>query len=162
MELMAEYLELWLLGLAAFNLVLIIFIIILFVRMSKMKSRMRKMLGTTGNITIEDALIQNQIKLEKVQELQSKFNQELLTVAKRLETMKAKVAAIRYNAFHETGSDLSFSIAVVDERGNGYVLTGIHTRHDSQIYAKPLENGRSSYPLTPEEIDAINQALQSE
>lgn len=74
--------------------------------------------------------------------------------------MKSKVAMKRYNAFGERGNDLSFSLAILDDNHSGIVLSSLHNRENSYIYAKPLEKGESPYPLSPEEKEVIALALQ--
>lgn len=64
----------------------------------------------------------------------------------------------RYNAFSDQGSDLSFSVALVDEDQNGVVFSSIYGREESRTYAKPVMQGTSRYPLTEEETSVISQA----
>ena len=66
---------------------------------------------------------------------------------------------VRYNAFSDTGSDLSFTLALLDEQNNGVVLNGIYSREMSNIYAKPITNGNSTYTLSEEERQAIDKAI---
>ena len=61
----------------------------------------------------------------------------------------------------DTGSDLSFALALLDENNNGVVLNGIYSREMSNIYAKPVENGASSYTVSEEEKQAIEKAIAS-
>ena len=70
-----------------------------------------------------------------------------------------KVGIVRYNAYKDTGSDLSFAVCMLDEKNNGVVFNGIYSRDMSNIYAKPIENGESKYKLTPEENEAISKAI---
>lgn len=67
---------------------------------------------------------------------------------------------LRYNAFEKTGSDLSFSLALLDDSADGLVLTGIFGREDTRVYAKPVLKGQSRYTLSEEEIEAIKTAMQ--
>lgn len=69
------------------------------------------------------------------------------------------VATVRYDAFDEVGGQLSFSTALVDERGDGVVFTTIHGRTDSRSYAKPVEGGASVRNLSDEEVEALRRAL---
>ncbi len=69
---------------------------------------------------------------------------------------------LRYNAFAETGSDLSFSVAWLDGRRDGLVLTSLYGRQESRVYAKPVKNGLSNYSLTEEEKRAIEAALRQQ
>jgi len=72
-----------------------------------------------------------------------------------LEYCVQKVAVVRYNAFHNVGSDQSFSVALLDIGDNGVVISGIYGRDSSTTYAKPVRGGASDYVLTDEEEDAI-------
>ena len=69
------------------------------------------------------------------------------------------VALLRYDAFEDVGGRLSFSCAMLDDHGTGVVLTSINGRQDTRVYAKPIAEGASSYNLSPEEEEAIRQAL---
>ena len=70
-----------------------------------------------------------------------------------------KVGVVRYNAYKDTGSDLSFDVCLLDEHNDGVVFNGIYSRDMSNIYAKPIENGVSKYKVTPEEMEAIEKAI---
>ena len=70
-----------------------------------------------------------------------------------------RVGLIRYDAFEDVGGRLSFSCALLDERGNGVVVTSINGRQDTRVYAKPIAEGKSAYNLSVEEEEAIRQAL---
>ena len=94
-----------------------------------------------------------------------KQNAEILTGMKTLEEDLTKciqkVGMVRYNAFKDTGSDLSFALALLDDKNNGVVLNGIYSREMSNIYAKPVQNGVSSYTVSEEEKQAIEKAVNS-
>lgn len=72
-----------------------------------------------------------------------------------------KVGLVRYNAFKDVGSDLSFAIAFLDREDNGVVFNGIYGSDSSNIYAKPIKKGQSQYQLSDEERYAIDLAEQS-
>jgi hypothetical protein len=69
------------------------------------------------------------------------------------------VGLLRYDAFEDVGGRLSFSCALLDDRGTGVVVTSINGRQDTRVYAKPITGGKSSYNLSVEEEEAIRQAL---
>src|SRR5687767_15614926 len=62
-----------------------------------------------------------------------------------------KVALLRYDAFEDVGGRLSFSCALLDDHGNGVVLTSINGRQETRVYAKPVAQGSSSHNLSLEE-----------
>ena len=72
-----------------------------------------------------------------------------------------KVGLVRYNAFKDVGSDLSFAIALLDANDNGVVLNGLYGSESSNIYAKPIKNKKSTYQLSEEEEYAIEIAEQN-
>ena len=68
------------------------------------------------------------------------------------------VAVVRYDAFADTGGQLSWSLALLDDSGSGVVLSSIQGRNDSRSYAKNVADWTSEAQLSPEEQDAISQA----
>ena len=71
----------------------------------------------------------------------------------------SKVAVVRYDAFDDMGGALSFSAALLDERGDGVVFSAINARTDTRTYAKPVAAGRSEHNLSNEELAAIEAAM---
>ncbi len=69
-----------------------------------------------------------------------------------------KVGLVRFNPFRETGGDHSFSIALLDGKDTGVVLTGLHTRERTRVYVKTIENGKGKYELSHEEKKALTKA----
>lgn len=69
-----------------------------------------------------------------------------------------RVGVVRFNPFRDTGGDQSFAVALLDELGNGVVLSGLHNRSDTRVFAKPVRDGTSTYTLSREEQQAIAQA----
>jgi hypothetical protein len=68
------------------------------------------------------------------------------------------LAVVRYDAFDDMGGHLSWSLALLDDSGDGVVLTSIHGRSDARTYAKNVTAWRSEQQLSPEELDAITGA----
>lgn len=66
----------------------------------------------------------------------------------------------RYQGFANVGGDQSFSIALVDGQGSGLLLSGLHGRDETRVYAKPLVQWRASYTLSAEEQDVLARARQ--
>ncbi len=72
------------------------------------------------------------------------------------------LGVVRFNPFHDTGGDQSFAIALVDGHGNGVVLSSLHARDVTRVYAKPLQKWESGHQLTDEEKQAIALAYQKQ
>ena len=80
-------------------------------------------------------------------------------IEKRIDKCIQKTGIVRYNAFDDVGSDLSFAIALLDSENNGIILNGVYSRSSSNIYSKPIVNGKSEYVLSEEEKKALDQAI---
>jgi hypothetical protein len=70
------------------------------------------------------------------------------------------VGMVRFNPFEDTGSDQSFAIALLDDRRDGIVLSSLHGRGQTRIFAKPVEGGESKHQLSDEEAQAIRVAIE--
>ena len=92
----------------------------------------------------------------EMQELRS----EVSAVRADLSGTLRHVAVIRYDAFGDMGGRLSFSAALLDEEGNGLVLTSINSRTETRTYAKGVRGGSGSSELSPEEHEAIAHATR--
>jgi Protein of unknown function (DUF4446) len=68
------------------------------------------------------------------------------------------VGLVRFSPFHDTGGDQSFSLALLDGKGDGVVMSALHSRQDHKLYAKPISGRASRYPLTDEERRAIDES----
>lgn len=109
----------------------------------------------------------NEMLKEYLKEVESikKDNSEIKGYYTKLDSDMAsciqKVGLVRYNAFKDVGSDLSFAIALLDGNDNGVVFNGIYGSEYSNIYAKPIKNKESNYQLSQEEEYAIEIAEQT-
>ena len=74
----------------------------------------------------------------------------------------SRVAVVRYDAFEDMGGALSFSAAMLDERGDGVVLSAINGRSETRTYAKAIHGGTSEHHLSDEEVAAVDRAMAGE
>lgn len=77
----------------------------------------------------------------------------------QLESCVQRVGVVRFSAFSDTGSDLSFTVALLNQGGDGVVITSLFGRDQSRTYAKPVRGAQSTYVLTDEEKKAIASAM---
>lgn len=149
------------LGILALNALLIIIFIINTISTSRAKKTYKtliKKIGKSNNI--EEMLRDYMDKAEEVRldnrDIKIKYDELKNEMNKTLK----KVGVVRYSAFKDMGSDLSFALALLDESNSGVVLNGIYSIETSTIYAKPVEDGKSKYTLSEEEKQAIDIAMQ--
>jgi hypothetical protein len=146
----------------SFSVLFIIILILLIMNMtqhSKTRKRYRQMINGGSVENIEQVLIGLQANINQLTQQNKTQQIELDQIRQLMRKMKSHLGVQRYNAFpHDGGSDLSFSIAILDDEQDGMVLTGIHSREQTFIYAKPVDKGQSMYNLSPEEkmlIDSV-------
>lgn len=145
----------------AINIVLFIAVIISNARISKMNKNNKLFMQKLG--TGKDISEDLNSYMDRIIALEEAIS-ETHSYCKRLENnMKdcmQKIGMVRYNAYNDAGNDLSFAVALLDDKNNGVVFNGIYSREMSNIYAKPIIEGKCKYNLTKEENEALNKAMQ--
>ncbi len=148
--------------LLAITFILLIAFLVVVAKMSKLNKKYKEFMQKLGNgKNIEEDLENYMYRVERVEKQNGEINRIIKTMDSDLEKCIQKIGIVRYNAFKDVGSDLSFTLAMLDENDNGIVLNGIYSREMSNIYAKPVENGKSNYTLSEEEQEAIKKAMES-
>ena len=149
--------------LACINLILLIGFIVAILKISNMNKKYKNFMLKIGNgKNIEEDLENYMYRVERVEKENTEIKSFIQTIDKDIEKCIQKVGIVRYNAFKDTGSDLSFALALLNEHNDGVVLNGIYSREMSNIYAKPVKDGKSSYTVSEEEEEAIKRAMESD
>lgn len=138
---------------------LILFLIYIY-RTNKSIKRYNQLVNGIKDINIEDLLININNDIENAKKDINLMEHNIGEMRTKLAFAIQKVGFIRYNAFDDMGSELSFSIALLDEFKNGFVITSIYGREDTVTYGKPIKNGTSNLPLSAEEMLAIDRAIK--
>lgn len=142
--------------------ILLIGLFIMFIRLHSINKKYKLFLKKLGNgETIEEDLENYMYRVERVEKQNAEMRNLIEIIDNNMDNCIQKIGIIRYNAFKDTGSDLSFALAMLDEKNNGVVLNGIYSREMSNIYAKPVENGKSKYTISEEEQEAIQKAMEN-
>ncbi len=140
------------------NLFLIILLVINYSITSNLNDKYRRLTRGSSGKNIEGILMDHIEKLEGTEDKFKDLHQKIGILENRMSFSIQNVGIIRYNAFNDVGSDLSYSIALLDDNYNGLILTGIHGRVETVSYAKPIVDGKSNYNLSVEELQALERA----
>jgi hypothetical protein len=116
----------------------------------------RLALGRAGSLEESIAILTRESKEAK--EFRAELERYLKLAEVRLRTSVRGVGVVRFNPFTAQGGNQSFCAAFLDERGSGVVLSTLYARDRVGVYAKPVDNGSSSFELTEEEKEAIQKA----
>jgi uncharacterized protein DUF4446 len=124
-----------------------------------LRRRLRRLLPEAEGTSLDEVLDRELRRIDAMSErvdALNKLHQDLASLSQR---SIQKVGVVRFNPFPDTGGDQSFAIALLDADGNGIVLSSLHSRTDTRVFAKPVQAGRSRHQLSDEEQDAIRKAL---
>jgi hypothetical protein len=106
-------------------------------------------------VNLEDFVLNQNKKINELYKQAGYIEQEVHNLQEIQKISIQKIGVLRYNPFADDGGNLSFSIAIMDARDNGVVITSMHGREQNRVYAKPVKDGKSDFPLSNEEIQAI-------
>ena len=151
----------FLIGVAVVNLLLLVLYISSLLNLKKINKNYKKFMKKIGNGNNIEEMLQKY--LEKVEEVNVK-NEEIINYCTRLDKDISlcikKIGMVRYSAFKDTGSDLSFALALLNDNNDGVLLNGIYSREMSNIYAKQVNQGKTNAKLSDEEKKALDIALE--
>ena len=146
-------------GLGVLVIIMYGIIINLWMNLSYLKKRYRKMMTGVDGANLERMLIGHIDEVKQVVEENRRIDAENQRISALLQRSITRVGVVRFRAFDDMGSDLSYAVALLDAENNGVILSSIFGREDSRSYVKPIQAGQSSYTLTEEEQQALHQAM---
>lgn len=141
--------------------ILAIWLIILTVMLVRTVSHYRRLTADVSKKDLVSALnhliLETESATSGLKKLETKVDKEIAQSQHHLQ----RIGFQRYNPFTDTGGDQSFTAALLDEKGNGIVISSLHSRENTRIYAKKLEDGKATNQvLSREELEVIKQALK--
>jgi len=131
---------------------------ILLIWLAWLEFRLKRLFRGAKGRDIEGVIIALGKELEGLKVSRSRTEEYLKDIERRLRKSVQQVGIVRFNPFNDSGGDQSFVIALLDENGNGVVFSSLYSREHVRVYAKPIEEGKSRYPLSEEEKQAIEKA----
>lgn len=136
--------------------------IVLALRLSRVRSEQRAVLGDRRqDLVAHAASLQSQFEAlnSYVEDVAARLDQRMAATAQRLDRAICHSALIRYDAYGDMSGRQSLSLALLDERHDGVVLSAIHHRDQARVYAKQIHAGQPEHELSPEEDEAVRTAL---
>lgn len=144
------------------NILLIIITITNIIMLTKTNTKYIQFMKKLGNGNNIDEMLRSYLRdVKEIKQDNAEIKAYYTKLDNDIASCIQKVGIVRYNAFRDVGSDLSFAIALLDRNDTGVVLNGLYGSDSSNIYAKPIKNGISRYQLSEEEKYAIEIAEQN-
>ena len=147
------------LGMLVITIVAIILSIVILLKLKGLKRRYNLFMNGKDAESLEPLLLKRFEEIDALKSANFKNTQGLAEIFDRLQFVYQKVGIAKYDAFNEMGGKLSFSLAMLDNRNNGYIINSMHSREGCYTYIKEIINGQSYIDLGDEERKALNQAL---
>jgi hypothetical protein len=159
-RLLFENLALAIGALAALVLLLLIGFAVQSVRLRRAVRSYRELVRGTDGSTLHDRLVGSAEQAVRATERVGQMEATHAALDARTRRSLQHIGLVRYNPFEDTGSDQSFAIALLDDARDGIVISSLHGRANTRIFAKPVTNGGSAHNLSDEETQAIRVALE--
>jgi len=142
-------------------LVVVLFVLLISVNMkySRMKSNYASFMRGKDGKNLEDSILDKFSELDAIANLAKKNRQEVKDIIRKTEKYYQKQGIVKYDAFHEMGGNLSFALAILDAKDNGWIINAMHSREGCYTYIKEIVKAESFIELSDEEAEALEKAI---
>ncbi len=148
-------------GLAVLVLILLILWIVNIAQIKSLKKNYKIFMTGKNAKSLEDSIIKRLNEVEHLLDANAENEKNIKTLFHNMQFAYQKVGLVKYDAFHEMGGKLSFSLALLNETNNGFVLNAVHSREGCYTYIKEIIDGNSVLVLAEEEQEALDMAKNS-
>lgn len=151
-----EYIVLGLAGIVVFEFLLIL---INMVTVAKVKKKYKQFMGETDALSLEDKIIEQIEQIDGLVESNLMNQDRIEKLQDQMKITFQKMGLVKYDAFDEMGGKLSFSLALLNERNDGFIINAMHSREGCYTYIKEIIDGESYIELAEEEAEALDKAI---
>lgn len=148
-----------LIGIVAVLLILLIMLIVLLVKYSKIKKRYDKFMSGKNATSLEDDIHGAFEDMKLLKATADRNKKDIRILYKNMERTFQKLGIVKYDAFNQMGGQLSFSLALLDENNDGFIINSVHSSDGCYSYTKEIKGGTSPISLGAEEERALQIAM---
>lgn len=149
-----------LLGLAGFVVILLIILLVNAVQIHKLKKKYKMFMDGKNAKTLEESIMSRMDQMDYLISSNKKNENDIQTIYKNIKSTFQKVGLVKYDAFQEMGGKLSFSLALLNETNDGFIINAMHSREGCYTYIKEIIDGNSVITLADEEKEALDMAMR--
>ena len=161
----AEYLgfdsDYIIIGMLAVILIMFIMLIVNMAKIGNMKKKFNVFMSGKNAKSLEDTLIKRLEQIDNLIESNDANERNIDRLFDHIRFTFQKIGMIKYDAFHEMGGKLSFSLALLNETDDGFIINAVHSREGCYTYIKEIIEGNSIIALSEEEQEALTMAKNS-
>jgi hypothetical protein len=133
-------------------------VIALQIRLRRLSRQYKALMRGADGIDLQSILDQHVTEVGQALEIVSSLKERTHALEDAMPHTLQWVGSVRFNPFRHTGGAQSFALALADDKGDGFVLSSLHARENTRVYAKSLHEWTSEHLLTDEEKQAIERA----
>lgn len=148
-------------GLVVVVIIMFIIMIINMVQLSQLKKKNQIFMSGKDAKSLEKTLIERLNQIDNLLEANNSNEKNIRILFDKMKFTFQKVGLVKYDAFNEMGGKLSFSLALLNEKNDGFVMNAVHSREGCYTYIKEIIDGNSIIILSPEEEEALEMAKTS-
>jgi hypothetical protein len=127
-------------------------------RLNRLDRVRKQFFSNSTDKNLESVLVDQNRSITQMQKELTELNEKTMDLSILNKSNYQKVGFMRYDPFHDSAGNISFSLALLNGKNDGVVISSLHSREGVRIYAKSLTGGGSESKLTEEELTAINNA----
>ena len=146
-------------GLAGVVLFMFLLLLINMVKMSNLRKKYKKFMGDTDAKSLEEKIVDRLDQIDGLVESNENNKCKIEKIEKQMNVTFQKFGLVKYDAFNEMGGKLSFSLALLNDKNDGFIINAMHSREGCYTYIKEIIAGKSIIVLTAEETEALDMAL---
>lgn len=146
-------------GAFAAIILLLLIVIVLCVNLGKLSKRYKKFMGGKNAKSLEKDIMGLYEDNRLIKASMDKNRKDIENLYRKLEGTFQKIGIVKYDAFGQMGGQLSFSLALLDENDNGFILNSVHSTEGCYSYTKEIKNGLCDISLGDEEKRALDIAM---
>lgn len=150
------------LGLAAVILVLLVLLIVNSVKIKKMRIAYDSFMSGEDGKNLEETILKRFAEVDALKTADKVKSKQIEEINEALQITYSKTGMVKYDAFNEMGGKLSFALALLNNKNNGFLINAMHSREGCYTYVKEIINGESFINLGEEEKKALQKAINSE
>lgn len=153
-----EYL---LLAILVILMILLVFCMVMVIKYNQLNERYREFMRGNSGRSLEDRILQRFHEIDGMKEAISEMTARIKELQDGRDTSFKKMAIHRYDAFHEMGGKLSYSLCLLNDVNDGFIMTSMHNRDGCYTYVKEIIKGNTFVLLSDEEKAVLEETIQN-
>ncbi|HIT67363.1 MAG TPA: DUF4446 family protein [Candidatus Merdisoma merdipullorum] len=148
----------FLIGIMVIVLILLILVIVALCKLKKLNRKIDRFMRGKDAESMEDTILSCIEKNQEIDKMNQMLREDIIGLRKNQRITYQKMGMVKYNAFREMSGNLSYALALLDQKDNGFIINSVYAKEGGYSYIKEIVSGESSIELSEEEKAALDKA----